>query len=421
MLLEFNVANYKSIKEQQTFSMLKTAGKELEGNTFESETPVKFDLLRSSVIYGANGSGKSNLLKALGAMRNIVLTSAQRGIESKIGVKPYLLDAASENQPTEFEITFVSQQVRYQYGFSTTQDQVLEEWLIAYPKGKAQSWFNRAWDSSTETYKWKFSSSFLGQKQAWLDSTRSNALFLSTAVNLNSELLKPVYAWFVEKLHITNIHGWPEEFSTQACLGEGKENILKLFKNVDLAIEDLALEKVSVIDSMPDEMPDVLRKALIQGLNLDGQEKQKVSTLRKRLDGTLVKLPLGEESDGTQRFFSLAGPWLDALQCGDILVIDELHSQLHPKLVRFLVSLFHSKATNPNKAQLIFTTHETSILNQNIFRRDQIWFCEIKPYKGTDLYRLTDFRVRPQRENIEAAYLSGKFGATPYISPAELL
>ncbi|WP_286146262.1 AAA family ATPase [Shigella sp. FC1967] len=130
--------------------------------------------------------------------------------------------------------------------------------------------------------------------------------------------------------------------------------------------------------------------------------------------GDLVKFDLSEESDGTTRLFGFLGPWIDSLNAGNILFIDELHNSLHPKMVEYLVKLFNNPSTNPNNAQLIFTTHETSILKQNVFRRDQIWFSE-KLNNETSIYPLTDFVVRKGSEDLEASYLAGKFGALPFI------
>jgi len=137
--------------------------------------------------------------------------------------------------------------------------------------------------------------------------------------------------------------------------------------------------------------------------------------IHKDSTGNLVKFNFDEESDGTQKLFSFAGPWLDTLKNGYVLFVDELHDNLHPRLVRFLVELFHSSETNPNNAQLVFTTHETTILNQVVFRRDQIWFCEKRHDKATSVYSLTDFSPRKGRENLELSYLAGRYGAVPYM------
>lgn len=134
--------------------------------------------------------------------------------------------------------------------------------------------------------------------------------------------------------------------------------------------------------------------------------------------GEIVLFELDDESDGTKKLFSIAGPWLDTLRNGFVLFVDELHDSLHPVLVRYLVSLFHDKSINTKNAQLIFSTHDTSILSQDVFRRDQIWFCEKSEEQCTELFPLSDFRPRKGHENLERGYLSGRYGALPY--PKEL-
>lgn len=160
-------------------------------------------------------------------------------------------------------------------------------------------------------------------------------------------------------------------------------------------------------------MPDDLKKAVISSMK--DKEVYEISTIHFDNQGKPVNFNLGEESHGTQKLFALSGPWLDALEKGYIVLIDELHDALHPKLVSYLVSLFNSSSINKNGAQLIFTTHETSIMNQNIFRRDQIWFCEKNKESETSIYPLTDYSPRKGRENLEASYLDGRYGALPYI------
>ena len=169
--------------------------------------------------------------------------------------------------------------------------------------------------------------------------------------------------------------------------------------------------------SLPSDMPESVRDTIAS--NMEGEDIYDIKTIHSTPDGKLIPLDNSEESDGTQKLFALAGPWIDSLKNGYIVFIDELHDNLHPNLVQFLVKLFHNSKTNPNNAQLIFTTHETSILNQDIFRRDQIWFCEKDEKQSTSLYPLTDFSPRKGRENLEAAYLSGRYGALPYVRKIE--
>lgn len=423
MLIEFIVSNFRSIKAEQRFSLAKAKFKELgETNAFTVEAANRFELLRSSAIYGANASGKSNILKAISAMKRIVTQSAsglQRG--DAIPVVPFLLSEESALAPTEFEVTFLVDGVRYQYGFSATTSQIYDEWLFAYPHGRPQRWFSRAWDQNAQQHQWEFGNFLTGEKQVWQKSTRANALFLSTAVLLNSEQLQPLYDWFNNTLRIVNLGGVNPEFTALACDKGNKENVLAFLKAADIGIADIVIEK-SIFDpqkNLSNDIPESLRQTIAK--NFEGKEIiQDIKMIHQNAKGQTVAFDIEDESDGTQKLFSFAGPWLDTLANGRVLFIDELHDNLHPKLVEYLVQLFHSNEYNPHNAQLIFTTHETSILNQEVFRRDQIWFCEKNEDQETQLYPLTDFSPRKERENLELAYLSGRYGALPFVRIAAL-
>lgn len=419
MFIEFTLKNYRSIKEAQTLSLVKENGDELEAsNSFEARSVDKTALLRSAVIYGANAAGKSNLLRALMDMKSIVLKSASKMQEGDLlKVTPFLFDEETPNEPTEFEIIFINEGVKYQYGFCATNTKVLEEWLIAFPKGRPQRWFSRVFDLKTNEYDYKFSERFLGAKSVWQSATRANALFLSTAVQLNSEQLKSVFNWFQEKLKTTHIKGWAPTFTGSLCENEKtKKQVLDFLKSADFNIYDIEIKR-EIFDpnSLYENIPDKVKEEIIQAMN--DKKIMDIKSVHKTKSGTFVSLDLSDESDGTQKFFSFAGPWLDVLKNGYVLLVDELHDSLHPKMVKYLVGLFNNEKTNPNNAQLIFTTHETSILNQDVFRRDQIWFCEKGDAQETTLYLLTDFSPKKGRENFELAYLSGRYGAVPFIAP----
>ena len=423
MLIQFTVKNYRSIKEEQVFSMVKAKGDELlASNTFEPDSTSSTPLLRSAVIYGANAAGKSNLIKALVDMESIVRLSASKAQEGdNLPVTPFLFDDVTAREPTEFEAVFIMNGVKYQYGFSMTKEKVLEEWLIAFPKSRPQRWFSRVFDKETQEYDYKFSDYLLGQKTVWQNSTRENALFLSTAVQLNSEQLKPVFNWFKEKLRPSDVSGWGPSFTASLCDNDNtKKRVLDFLQSADFNIHDVKIEKEKFDpNNVPESLPETLREQIIK--EMKGKEVIDIKTVHKTSFGKLISLDFDEESDGTQKLFSFAGPWIDVLENGYVLVIDELHDSLHPKMVKYLVSLFHSKKTNPKNAQLIFTTHETSILNQDVFRRDQIWFCEKNKSQETSLYPLTDFSPRKDRENLELGYLSGRYGALPFIKSIECL
>lgn len=416
MLIEMSVANFRSLQEKQTFSLVKGAGKELQdSNTFPLPGAKDTALLRSAAIYGPNASGKSNFLLALRTMRQVVTDSAvkqQRG--DKLSIIPFLLDPDSSQSPSEFEVTFAVDGIRYQYGFTATFDRIHQEWLLAYPKGRAQSWFQRAWDDEQQIYEWELGSNLTGEKQLWQKSTRYNALFLSTAVQLNSEQLRPVFDWFKNILKMAGVNGWEPSFSASLCQQKEKARIVEFLQAADLNIDDVLVESRAFDFSMlPDNIPSSMRETVAESLK--HETFMDIRTVHKDSRGNVVIFDFDDESDGTQKLFSFAGPWIDALSNGLVLVIDELHDNLHPRLVQYLVELFHNDQTNPKNAQLIFTTHETSILNQEVFRRDQIWFCEKDKNQATTLYPLTDFSPRKGRENLELSYLSGRYGATPFI------
>lgn len=415
------VENFRSIKERQSFNLLKTKSDELEDNAFTLDSVSNTSLLRSAAIYGANAAGKSNFILALHTMKLIVQDSAkesQRG--EKLPVKPFLLSKESSNAPTEFEVVFFAEGVKYQYGFSLTKNQIKDEWLFATPKGRAQRWFIRAYDETTEEYVWDFSSFFLGKKQMWKEATRTNSLFLSTAVMLNSEQLKPIYDWFNDTLEVTDSGGWEPSYTAELCHDdEQKKEVLKFLRSADLNIDDIVLESRTFdINFFPEGVPKEVRETLLS--QLKGSEIVSIKTIHKDNDGDPVVFDLNDESDGTRKLFSFAGPWIDSLKNGRVLFIDELHDSLHPNMVKFLINLFNNKKTNPNNAQLIFTTHETSVLDQHVFRRDQIWFCNKEDNQST-IYPLTDFSPRKGAENLEKAYLSGRYGALPLVSNLEFL
>jgi len=417
MLIEFTSRNFLSIREEATLSLVKARGDELaDTNSFHADALGQADLLRSAAIYGANAAGKSNLVKALKTMQNTVLNSASKSqAGEKLPVTPFLLDETSAMEACEFEVTFISDGVRYQYGFAATAEKVTEEWLLAYPKGLPQRWIERAFDPETQRYTWGGMGKLTGSKQTWQDATRENALFLSTAIQLNNQQLKPVFNWFADMLHVAGLGGWHEEFTIELCeKDQTRQDVVAFLKAADVDIEDIALEKEQFDpSSLPEDMPDAIKQEIEERY----KDKQivNVKTAHAIAGGRKVLLDMDAESDGTQKLFALAGPWLDTLEHGYVLIIDELHDNLHPLMVQFLIKLFNNSETNPKNAQLIFTTHDTSILSQEVFRRDQVWFCEKGKEQNTRLYPLTDFSPRKGVENLERGYLSGRYGALPYI------
>ena len=419
MLIYFSVENFRSIRDDITLSLVAGPGNEYSrSNIMHSPRGIrnteKFRILKSAVIYGPNASGKSNLINAIATMKHIVVVSALH--YGKLPITPFRLNNETANAPSTFEVMFLFNGVRYQYGFSATEEVIHEEWLYAYPNNRAQTWFERIKKPDTSdspVYEYKFGSNLSGNKKLWKDSTRSNALFLTTAVQLNSEQLQPIITWFTERLHVLGDSQIPVK-TIRYLTSHKHQEVLEFLKNADFAISDVAIE---VNDSADDNR---LKRNLLDFKPTLAQEspteKYRLITYHMSDTGERIEFDLSEESDGTIRMFEFAGLFLSALEQKQVLVIDELHAHLHPLLAEQLVSIFHKNERNPDYAQLICATHETSLLNTDVFRRDQIWFCERKRDQSTELYPLTKFMPRKEIKNLENSYLGGRYGAVPSLT-----
>jgi len=420
MFIEFNVTNYRSIRDTQTIKMAasKYYNELEETNCFDSSTAGFPKLLRSAVIYGPNAAGKSNLFRALHFMQSFILKSHSQQEGQAINAVPFALNRRSQTEPSEFEIFFLQDNVRYQYGFAVNRVRVIKEWLLAFPEGKAQRWYEREYDANADNDKWYFGTKFTGRRSLWQEATRKNALFLSTAIQLNNEQLKPVFSWFQYKL-VTILPGASInlKFSIDQCASEeGKLRIMEFMNSADISILRIEVKKIPIppikSEMLPPEMPQTIKEKVL--LEMQGKELPDIQFLHKTDTGESVPFHLSDESDGTKRLFAFAGPWLDVLANGRILFVDELGTSLHPLMVRFLVGLIQNPEINRYNAQLIFTTHDTSVLDTDILRRDQIWFVEKDPEQASRLYPLSDFKPR-QGEALEKGYLKGRYGALPFI------
>ncbi len=419
MLIEFSVTNFRSILERQTLSMAASAYfKELEElNTFASGLAENAPrLLRSTALYGPNASGKSTLIQALQFMQDRVENSqkeSQAGDE--IETTPFKLSARSREADSTFEIVFVETNVRYEYGFSCNRQRFTEEWLFAYPNGRPQKWFHRVYDAAADKDVYKFSTSFLGdrKRQDWKAQARQNALFLSVAIQLNNKQLKPVFSWFHQRLQIIAA---PQRLSVAYTLNKFKNEAIKKkiigFMNTsDLAIADIEVKTAPFsLEMISKETPIDVRGELAK--RFENHDLSTVKFMHADIETqALIAMDQSEESDGTRALFAFAGPWLDVIEHDRVLVVDELDSSLHPLVVQHLVKRLHHAGT---KAQLVFTTHDATLLSQSLFRRDQIWFTEKDKNSSTRLYPLSDFSPR-ENEAIERGYLNGRYGAIPFL------
>lgn len=420
MLLEFSVTNYRSIRDTQTLRMAASNyHKELEEtNCVNAGVNGLPKLLRAAVIYGPNAAGKSNLFRALHFMQNFVLQSHSHQEGQTINAAPFELDSSTRKEPSEFEIIFVQDEVRYQYGFAVNRVRVTKEWLLAFPEGKAQRWYERVYDAKTDADRWYFGSKFTGRRQLWQEATGKNALFLSRAVQLNNQQLKPVFNWFQSRLAVILPGAQINmQLSIDQCTSdEGVQRIMRFMNSADTGISEIEVKKIKLPpmkpEMLPHDIPQPLKDQFLR--DVQGREIQNIRFSHKTDSGDSVFFPLAYESDGTRKLFALAGPWLDVLAKGRILFCDELDTSLHPLMVRFLIGLIQNPEINKHNAQLVFTTHDTSVLDTELFRRDQVWFVEKGREQTSRLYPLSDFKPR-KGEALEKGYLNGRYGALPFI------
>ena len=421
MLIEFSLTNYSSICERQTLSMAASGTyREMADNTFASPMPRMPKLLKSAVIFGPNASGKSNLIRGALFMWDFVLNSAKGQIGDPINTRPFLLNSRHAQSPSLFEMIFMEGGVRYQYGFAATRERVHHEWLLAYPSGRGQRWFERYYDPKTGQETWNLHKKHLsGNREVWRDATRPNALFLSTAIQLNSEPLRPVFDWFDKRLRVFRPHSEvSKELSAALCRdAEGRLQVMKFLNQADLDIEGIHVETRAIGDLGMDDLPEEVRAALQK--ELSSEEVTDVRLERSTSDtGKPVLLPWEAESRGTQKLFAMAWPWISVLREGRILFMDEMDTSLHHNLVRFLFNMVHDTTMNRSNAQLVSTTHDTALLDTAIFRRDQFWMMEKSADRCSVLYPISDFD--PEKgEAVQRAYLEGSYGAIPTLKRFE--
>jgi len=425
MIIRFSVENFLSVRDEQTLSLVASnREKQHPENVQVVDIPglKGIDLLKSVVIYGANASGKTNVIQAMDFMRSTVLKSFDLKPDAKFPLSPFRLDRSLEDTPSCFEMTFLLNGIRHEYFFSILRDRVTEEWLDSYPKRQRIRWFSRSWNGNG--YDWEYSPK--EKDLADLESkTRPNALTVSTATQFAHPMLTQVFRWFesikfIEKGIFFDV--------TQNLIYEGKstEIINQIIREADLGINSV---QVSKQEKMQEEDMEEGRKKK----DAFKQIEQALKILDETFEFQFVEMPLmtefmhqdantGEkipfvifrESEGTQRLYSLLGPWILALQNGQTVCIDEIDLSLHPLLSRRLIKMFHDSDWNSNGAQLIMTTHDTTLLDQDLFRRDQIWFTEKNQSGATELYPLTDYHPRTT-EPIQKGYMSGRYGAIPIL------
>lgn len=397
MILEFYVSNYLSIKDGLKISFVATSLKDSlsESNDMIALSDTGLMLLRSAVIYGANASGKSNVLKAMAFYRHFITDSFKNSQAGEvIDVENFRLNATSIYEPTTMEATFIVGDFIYRYGFEVDSKVVRSEWLYQRTNKKRAKEIEIFYRTEEETSVHQKSPLLLELVNKRM--VRDNALLLSAAAQFNEPKAVNILQWMND---IRVIFGNEEEkLWNQAIKSLDDENLRLRITNF-AKYADLGIESIVKIDNR-----------IVSNHRQFDDEGRETSDVAFSFSGN--------ESEGTIKYFSLSYPIIDTLDNGKLLIIDELDSKLHPLLVRKIISLFNSAKTNPKGAQLLFTTHDTFLLSAGMFRRDQIWFTQKDSFGATEAYSLVEYKVR-SNTLFERDYLLGKYGATPIIGEME--
>lgn len=418
MLINFTVGNFRSFKDKKTLNL---QASRLRGKDANLIRKCDMRLLRSAVIYGANSSGKSNLIKAFAMMKNVITSSVRLNPTSELAYEPFLLAVGNENKPTYFEVEFIKGRI-FRYGFEYDKTTILKEWLFERKSGaNAEKEVFLRIKNDIRTYDF--------QEGEGLESkTNKNRLFLSLVAQLGGALSQEILGWFENFEILSGIVHKEYASDTKETLidgGEKCDKIKSLLMKFSLGFNDITATRR---DMIADDLPPRIWKSPKQKKNLlDFFYIEKFSTSHSRYDETgkikdsLFFDPEVFESEGTKKMIDIIGPIVDALLDGKVLAIDELDAKLHPLLTKKIINIFNSNVENPNNAQLIFATHDTNLLSAELFRKDQIWFTEKNKMEQTDLYSLNNM-VMPNGEKVrndssyEKNYIEGRYGAIPYFN-----
>lgn len=428
MLIEFTVGNFASFRDPVTLSLIaariRSKNKKLDQ---ENVIPVDKDLslLTSVAVYGPNASGKSNLVAAASFMRRFVRRSfSNTQFDEAIPVEPFRLSTETEARPSFFEMVFLLDGQQYRYGFEVDRQKVVSEWLYAVPKRVEVKLFERQGQevlpnlSNALAREYRTIKTLL-PKINQDEPLRANALFLSVAAQNNGPVSKKILGWFSNLRFMSGLNdeGFRrftlERFEDPAA----QDQIVAMVRNLDVGIQDIEVQRKDrqkALQDAPQELRELLEK-------MDQVDAFNIYTRHQKFNaqGEVVgfeTLDMGaHESQGTQKLFFMAGPIIDTLANGRVLWIDEMEVCLHPNLTQAIVDLFNSRPANPKRAQLIFTTHDTNLLDVKKLRRDQIWFLEKDSTAASRLYSLVEFKVRNDDASLEDDYIRGRYGAVPHL------
>jgi hypothetical protein len=419
MLIDVEVENFRSYRERKRFSLVAASGKELPQNLMELPD-LNLTLVRAAVIYGPNASGKSNLLAAMKCVSELLEFPTNRQLGTSLVFAPFRLDPSFWRRPSTFRVRFLIERVLYDYSIAVGPRIVEEERLVVHPRGKPQEWFRRKGADI------EFNSTHLkGQKQSLRAMTPEDVPLLAVAAAFGHAQLSPPARWLASNLRdrfnsldffprsLPGGNGAPDA-TAELCNNDKtfREWATRFLRHADLGIQDLLVDvtKERGLASSARRSDESTSEPGV----VPTQELYEPYFIHSGGGGFKARFGLFDESQGTRRLFDMLIPLHTLLVDGQVAILDELGSSLHPSLVRELIRAFHDPKLNPNSAQLIFATHDTSLLSGKLFRRDQVWFTEKDRGGATDLYSLQDLKGVRDDEPFEKGYIRGRYGAIPF-------
>ena len=414
MLLRFGVTNRLSMRDQQELSLTTSSLKDPSGGLIDCPSAPSGSVLPAVLIYGANASGKSNLVNSIRVMKEMVLGSHRKG-EPGGGVpdrRPFALDPTSSLNPTRFDIDFVMDGVRHHYGFEASDETFVSEWLYAFPKRHRRMLFER------EGGEFHFGRALGGQNKTIAALVRPNSLYVSAAAQNGHEQLSGVFAYFrsIRGVVGTAIRG--EIASSYFVEEEPDDRVIDFLAKIDTGITEFRRKEYKLpkeFQAFPREVAAVAHRVLKTPVSFDGDADDKEIAIElghRGHDGNPVFLSLDRESAGTRRLLVMLDLVFRALDNGVPFCVDELDASLHTHASEAVLALFCSRETNPKGAQLIATTHDSELMRSSVLRRDQLWFVDKDEGGATRLYPLTDIRTR-SGDDFAKGYLQGRYGAVP--------
>ena len=408
MLIEFSLANYRSIHDRQTISMVPGPSKIARGR-FSHATSNKHIpyVLKFASLFGGNGAGKSNLVKAIADYRRLVTSSHIGDDSNSLELPHFKLDPNCAQKPTELEAVFLKDGTLFQYGFSILNDKVVSEWLFATPQGgRLQRWLERGSeiDGPRGIY---INPTIQGERRTWIESTRDNALVLSTAIGLNANSLRAPFDWIRDSIRVISEPSKMTGSSTaEMCSGRDKTRAINILRDCGVDVRDIVIREEEIDFSL------ILNEEFIKNSQIDfGKPQKRVFFIYNDINGHPVEMSLADESDGTRVLFSIIEPLLNTTN-SKVLVADELHRSLHPLAFKYIIERFFLNPETSGRGQLVFTTHETHALSSQVSHPDQIYMVEKDKTGSTRINPLSDFKVR-SGEAVRAGYLAGRYGGLP--------